>query len=600
MSSSYYVLLDKSVLTDDNINNVLQQLKNPYNDECVDLDIITIGDYILASNYSIYNNDNDKNLKMVCKGNIKNTSDLCIIYDIGADKDGFNVIYKSLCTDSNFQDISKICDKLNSISGNFSIIAINNAGEYILATDRQGSEKIYVGYLGDKPVIYSNYNIRMFFNECLELDKTTSVIDGYLELNLKSGRQTQKYSKSLFDNFDASSVTDTKRYESSGISCGGIYGMGIMGSANVITNMGGISNMDSLFAGLGGISNMCGNINSMYDTNTALDAAFAPLIGDYSSGSANDYETRVGKNGTSILDKMICWEDTQKRYTLYKAPPMSVQIYYDNNFLSNYTVDTSNNNINSCKIDIANDDLIDIALDMLERGLRPVVLNMTDKHYPAVNIQQGSGGQEESFFRRSNYGQTLTVELYPINDSGVIYSNGVTVFKDNEKDGWNILEREKQISFIACPPIKSPYNLAYDYTKLFENASLSEEQGIITKIVLETAIQAAIKTGHNAIVIPAFGCEGHKNPPRHIANILKTLVQQYKPFFNEIVIGMPDIDDTYLGNYRIFRREFGLEKDINKTTILCESVSNETSETSETSEDEVSIDELLDGLEDDS
>ena len=592
MSSSYYVLLDKSVLSEDNINNVLQKMKNPYNDRSMDLTIITIGDFILASNYSIY--DSNKSLNMVCKGNIKNTSDLCIIYDISNDNDGFNVIYKSLCTDSNFEDISRICEKLNSISGNFSIIAINSSGEYILATDRGGSEKIYVGYLDDKPVIYSNYNIQIYFNEFLELDKCTSIIDGYLELNLKSGRQIQKYSKSLFDNFDASSIQDNKRYEMpnhiSSISSGGVYGMGIMGSADVITSMGGISNMDSLFAGLGGISNISGNINSMYDTNTALDAAFAPLIGEYSGGNANDYETRVGKNGTSILDKMICWEDTQKRYSLYKTPPSSIQLYYDNKFFSNYNT----NSINNCKIDIINGDLIDIALDMLDRGLNPVVLNMTDKHYPAVNIQQGNGGQEESFFRRSNYGQTLTVDLYPINDSGVIYSNNVTIFKDSERDGWNILDQEKMISFISCPPIKSPYNLAYDYTKLFENASLSEEQEIITRIRLTTALQAAIKTGHNSIVIPAFGCEGHKNPPRHIANILKTLVHQYKPFFTEIVIGMPDIDDSYLGNFRIFRRVFDFENDINKTTILCESTS---SETSETSEDQVSIDELLDGLE---
>jgi uncharacterized protein (TIGR02452 family) len=591
MSSSYYVLLDKSVLSEGNINNVLQKMKNPYDDESMDLNIIKIGKFILASNKDIY--DSNKNLNMLCKGNIKNTSDLCIIYDISNDNDGFNVIYNTLCKDTNFEDISRICEKLNNISGNFSIIAINHNGEYILATDRGGAEKIYVGYIGDKPVIYSNYNIQIYFNECLQLDKCTSVIDGYLEVNLKSGRQIQKYSKSLFDNFEPAVSNTTNRYNNvsniSSISSGGVYGMGIMGSADVITSMGGINNMDSLFAGLGNISNISGNINSMYDTNRALDAAFAPLIGDYSGGNANDYETRVGKDGTSILDKMICWEDTQKRYPLYKTPPVSIQLYYDNNFLSNYN---STNSINNCKIDIINGDLIDIALDMLDRGLKPVVLNMTDKHYPAVNIQQGNGGQEESFFRRSNYGQTLTVDLYPINDSAVIYSNAVTIFKNSEKDGWNILEREKQISFISCPPIKSPYNLVYDYTKLFENSSLNEEQEIITRIRLTTALQAAIKTGNNSIVIPAFGCEGHKNPPRHIANILKTLVQQYKPFFNEIVIGMPDIDDSYLGNFRIFRRVFGFENDISKSTILSESTYTEISE------DQISIDELLEELED--
>ncbi len=597
MSSSYYVLLDKSVLSEDNINNVLKKMKDPYNDESMALSAITIGDYILASNYSIENGkysiyETHNNLKMVCKGIIKNTSDLCIIYDIPKNNNGFNIIYNELCKYDSFEDISGISSKINSISGNFSIIAINNNGEYILATDRQGYEKIYVGYVGDKPVIYSNYNIQIYFNECLELDRTSSVIDGYLEINLKTGRKIQKYAKSLFDNCDPSaSAMDTKRYKSSNhisnISSGGVYGMGIMGSAEVITSMGGISNMDSLFAGLGGISNISGNISSMYDTNTALDAAFAPLINDLSGGvSANDYETRVGKNGTSILDRLICWDDTQKRYSQYKAPAKSITFYYDANFFNNYTSGI----LSACKLDIVNDDLIDIAIDMKNRGSLPVVLNMTDKQYPATNIQIGNGGQEETFFRRSNYGQTLTMDLYPISDSAVVYSSNVTVFKDSEKNGWNILETEQNISFIACSPIKSPYNLRYDYTKLFEDSSLSEEQSIITKVRLETFLQTAIKTGHTSVVIPAFGCEGHKNPPRHIANILKGLVEKYGRFFKEIIIGMPDIDDSYLGNYRIFRRVFGLEPDTGITNINSEEVSDE--------EDEVSIDELLDGLED--
>jgi uncharacterized protein (TIGR02452 family) len=597
MSSSYYVLLNKSVLSEDNINNVLKKMKNPYNDSSIALSAITIGDYVLASNYSIENGkysiyETHNNLKMVCKGIIKNASDLCIIYDIPQDNDGFNIIYNELCKNDSFDDITGICDKINSISGNFSIIAINNNGEYILATDRGGSEKIYVGYLEDKPVIYSNYNIQIYFNEWLKLDRTSSVINGYLEINLKTGRKIQKYAKSVFDNFDASTnaTSNVKQYSSSinNLSCGGVYGMGIMGSAEVITGMGGISNMDSLFAGLGGISNISGNINSMYDTNTALDAAFAPLINDFSGGgSANDYETRVGKNGTSILDRLICWEDTQKRYSQYKSPPKSITFYHEGNFFNNYTSGI----ISECKIEIVNDDLINIAIDMKNRGSTPVILNMTDKQYPATNIQIGNGGQEETFFRRSNYGQTLTIDSYPINDSAVVYSNSVTVFKDSEKNGWNILEPEQNISFIACPPIKSPYNLVYDYTKLFENSSLSEPQSIITKVRLETFLQTAIKTGHTSVVIPAFGCEGHKNPPRHIANILKALVGQYKRFFKEIIIGMPDADDSYLGNYRIFRRVFGLESDIGSTTINSEEPSDE-------EEDEISIDELLDGLED--
>jgi uncharacterized protein (TIGR02452 family) len=600
MSASYYVLLDKSVLSDDTINNVINKLRNPYEDDSFGVKRIDIDNLVLASNYStdsdeysIY--DSDHRIKMVCKGHIKNGSDLSIIYDIPlTDDNAFNIIYKSICNNDSFDDITTISNNLNSITGNFSIIAINNKGEYILATDRQGTEKIYIGYIDNKPVLYSNYNISMYFDECLDLDKIGCIIDGYLEMNLKSGKKIQKYAKSVFDNFEN---IDTKIKHNnpissiSSISSGGVYGMGVMGSADVINSMGGINNMDSLFSGLGGISSMSGNINSMYDNNSALDSAFAPLISDFSNlNNGMDYETRLGKNGTSILDKMICWEDTQKLYSVYTKPIKSLKMYYDNNFLQNYANKTCDID---CKIDIVNEDTVNIAIEMKSRGLNPVVLNMTDKNYPATNIHQGGNGQEESIFRRSNYAQTLNLDtygLYPINDNSVIYSNNVTIFKDSEINKWKMLNPEINISFIASPPIKSPYNLIYDYTKLFENASLNEEQSIVTKIKLETVFQTAIRMGHNSIVIPAFGCEGHKNPPSHIAKILKELIYKYKVFFKEIIIGMPDIDDSYLGNYRIFKRTFCLETDkIQSTPIITNSIEEE--------ESDLSMDDLLDELE---
>ena len=47
-----------------------------------------------------------------------------------------------------------------------------------------------------------------------------------------------------------------------------------------------------------------------------------------------DYETKKGKYGTSILDRIMCWDDTQKRTSTYPIPPKSVNIYEEKDFFT--------------------------------------------------------------------------------------------------------------------------------------------------------------------------------------------------------------------------------------------------------------------------
>ena len=86
-------------------------------------------------------------------------------------------------------------------------------------------------------------------------------------------------------------------------------------------------------------------------------------------------------------------------------------------------------------------------------------------------LHLGTGGQEETIFRRTNLGQTLLLDFYPFHiDNRVILSPHVTVFKRSEKDGWTIMDPIETIGVVSCPPVPSPYGLEYDYTNLFENA----------------------------------------------------------------------------------------------------------------------------------
>lgn len=294
---------------------------------------------------------------------------------------------------------------------------------------------------------------------------------------------------------------------------------------------------------------------------SSLDAMFAPLLSDT---EGTDWETKKGIYGTSVFDRIMCWENTQTRSQLYPIPKKSSSVYEQKDFFT----------LNPCQgystvIDVVHNDWVDQVITMKKRGLQPLLLNMTDRHFPGCNLHLGTGGQEETIFRRSNLAQTLLFDLYPFHvDNRVIFSPHVSVFKESEKNGWTVMDPLETIGMVSCPPFSSPYGLEYDYTNLFENAKLKKEHESITRTYMEIVFQTSVRMGFDSLVLPAFGCEGHHHPPRHVATIIKEVFGKYSGYLKEVFIAMPEINDHVLGNYHIFREVFGLDKEIIESTPL--------------------------------
>ncbi len=291
--------------------------------------------------------------------------------------------------------------------------------------------------------------------------------------------------------------------------------------------------------------------------NFGMDSIFGPLIGNtVDKLSSIETDMRPNKNGVSIFDKIVQWSTVQS-FLGTDDVPKSTNIFYDKNFFNHHAPKGY-----ETKIQVVSEDWIDTAIEMNNRGLSSVVLSMTDKVFPAVDIHLGLGGQEESIFRRSNLNKALVLDkFYPfLSDNRVIYSKDITIYYGSERVKWELLKGSQKVSIISCPPVKSPYNLEYDYTRLFENAKMCPAHIATTRGYLENTLQAAIKNGNDGIVLPAFGCEGQKNPPRCVAGILEELLEKYSGYFKEVYICIPDADERLLGNYHIFKEV--LEKKI--------------------------------------
>ena len=194
-------------------------------------------------------------------------------------------------------------------------------------------------------------------------------------------------------------------------------------------------------------------------------------------------------------------------------------------------------------------DSIDAALQLAQSsGRRPLVLNLADDCFPGGCVSTGSGAQEESLFRRTSLCRTLTMHFYPIRDDEAVYSPCVVVMKASEAQGFaRLAEPLPTLDFVACPAIRHP--------QLAEGGdTLRDEDVTRLEIKVETVLQVAYKKGHGALVIGAMGCGAWRNPPSHVAQIMRRVIERYPGAFADIHIAVLRDADRGVQLTRLFDR----------------------------------------------
>lgn len=210
---------------------------------------------------------------------------------------------------------------------------------------------------------------------------------------------------------------------------------------------------------------------------------------------------------TIFQKRMDCWKDTlYLSHNVLPKPPPSLKIKYDKKFTYYKKYETST-------IRFFDMDSIDCCLLHAPNAL---VLNLADDIVPGGSVDVGSGAQEESLFRRTNYCASLKMELYPIRKDELIYSPEISVIKTSESTSWK-LENLTKISFIACPGIKYPE---------VEQKRLNKKDTKILKRKIKLMIQTAINFKYDTIIFGALGCGAWRNPVEHVAEIFREVLQK--------------------------------------------------------------------------
>lgn len=215
-------------------------------------------------------------------------------------------------------------------------------------------------------------------------------------------------------------------------------------------------------------------------------------------------------------------------------------------------------------------DCLELAWD-LQRSfpdLKVCVLNLASFKTPGGGVLGGAGAQEEYLFRCSDYYRSLyqfgrnardfgvtphPTFKYPLHERfGAVFSRGVTVFRGKQDGGYRLITPIK-LNFIAIAAHKDPATVTAPDGEVRYTAA--EEEYMTHKV--RTILRIAYENGQTTLVLGALGCGAFHNPPKHVAEIFKKVINEpeFAGIFDYIYFAVIN-DHNANGNFETFYNVF--------------------------------------------
>lgn len=206
----------------------------------------------------------------------------------------------------------------------------------------------------------------------------------------------------------------------------------------------------------------------------------------------------------------------------------------------------------STKTGCVNADCVDVAKALLDAGYRPAILNLASRRRPDGGYDKGMGAQEETLCRLSMLSQLLyqyydpkykcvqeaevphRFNAYPLDvDFGGIYSPGVVFFRRNQRDGCAFREAPFACGEITVAALgfREPNNYCNEERQyLAPDGGFTPQGDAIQLNKIRTIYRLALKSGHDSVVLGAFGCGVNKLPSGAFADLFGRVIDE--PEFN--------------------------------------------------------------------
>ncbi len=262
-----------------------------------------------------------------------------------------------------------------------------------------------------------------------------------------------------------------------------------------------------------------------------------------------------------MKDKLIsCFRDTIKLINSDSdLLDLTAQAMRDTRIIDEKINVESYSNNKKGAISVCEDTTFNAAKPYSQSGKKVAVLNFASAVNPCGGVTVGAMAQEECLCRSSNLApclkqQYLMKEYYmphriaqdPMYSDKLIYTKGVTVFKDDDEVPNLMPENEWfSVDVITCAAPNSSH---------IKNNNEDELFNLFTNRI-KVILNAAINNNTEVIILGAFGCGAFKNPPQLVADAFKKVLvdEQYKNYFEEVVFAIKKSSND---NFAVFKNVF--------------------------------------------
>ena len=206
-------------------------------------------------------------------------------------------------------------------------------------------------------------------------------------------------------------------------------------------------------------------------------------------------------------------------------------------------------------------------------GKKVCVLNFASATNPGGGVTRGSSAQEEAICRCSTLyfsliEQSMWKGFYtphraqrdPLHNDDCIYTPGVVVIKTDTATPQALPPEDwYTVNVLTCaaPNLREqPSNPMNDGDGARSVQIGKQELRQLHEKRMRRILSIAAAEGNEVMILGAFGCGAFRNPPEIVAEAMRTVIQEYRSFFEavEFAVYCPPRDDS---NYRVFERVLG-------------------------------------------
>ena len=206
-------------------------------------------------------------------------------------------------------------------------------------------------------------------------------------------------------------------------------------------------------------------------------------------------------------------------------------------------------------------------------GRKVSVLNFASATNPGGGVTRGSSAQEEAICRCSTLyfsliEQSMWKGFYtphraqrdPLHNDDCIYTPGVVVIKTDTATPQALPPEDwYTVNVLTCaaPNLRErPSNPMNDGDGARSVQIGKQELRQLHEKRMRRILSIAAAEGNEIMILGAFGCGAFRNPPEIVAEAMRTVIQEYRSFFEavEFAVYCPPRDDS---NYRVFERVLG-------------------------------------------